>query len=42
MDELLKDFLAETAEQIESVGTQLVLLEREPSTPLCSAPVPGR
>jgi len=23
MDELLKDFLAETAEQIESVGTQL-------------------
>jgi two-component system chemotaxis sensor kinase CheA len=31
MDELLKDFLAETAEQIESVGTQLVLLEREPS-----------
>jgi two-component system chemotaxis sensor kinase CheA len=31
MDQLLKDFLAETAEQIESVGTQLVLLEREPS-----------
>jgi two-component system chemotaxis sensor kinase CheA len=31
MDELLKDFLTETAEQIESVGTQLVLLERDPS-----------
>jgi two-component system, chemotaxis family, sensor kinase CheA len=31
MDELLKDFLAETPEQIESVSTQLVLLEREPS-----------
>ena len=31
MDELLKDFLTETAEQIEAVGTQLVLLERDPS-----------
>jgi hypothetical protein len=31
MDKLLKDFPAETAEQIESVGTQLVLLEREPA-----------
>ncbi len=31
MDELLKDFLTETAEQIEAVGTQLVSLERDPS-----------
>jgi two-component system chemotaxis sensor kinase CheA len=31
MDELLKDFLTETAEQIEAVGTQLVLLESDPS-----------
>ncbi|MEA2855920.1 MAG: two-component system, chemotaxis family, sensor kinase CheA, partial [Methylobacteriaceae bacterium] len=31
MDELLKDFLTETAEHIEAVGTQLVLLERDPS-----------
>ncbi|HLH12878.1 MAG TPA: chemotaxis protein CheW [Methylovirgula sp.] len=31
MDELLNDFLVETAEHIESVGEQLVLFERDPS-----------
>ncbi len=31
MDELLKDFLAETTEQLESIGAQLVRYERDPS-----------
>lgn len=31
MDELLKDFLVEAAEHIESVGNELVLFERDPS-----------
>ena len=31
MDELLKDFLVETAEHIESVGNELVLFERDPT-----------
>ena len=31
MDELLKDFLAETADQIEAAGSQLVLFERDPA-----------
>jgi two-component system chemotaxis sensor kinase CheA len=31
MDELLKDFLVETTEHIESVGNELVLFERDPT-----------
>ena len=31
MDELLKDFLAETADHIEAAGSQLVLFERDPT-----------
>lgn len=31
MDELLKDFLVETAEHIDSVGNELVLFERDPT-----------
>ena len=31
MDELLKDFLIETSEQLDAVGSQLVLFERDPS-----------
>ena len=31
MDELLKDFLVETAEHIESVGNELVLFEHDPT-----------
>lgn len=31
MDELLKDFLVETAEHIESVGNELVMFERDPT-----------
>ena len=31
MEELLKDFLAETSEQLEAIGAQLVRFEREPS-----------
>ncbi len=31
MDELLRDFLTESAEQLESIGTQLVRFEQDPS-----------
>ena len=31
MDEILKDFLTETAEQLESIGAQLVRFEQDPS-----------
>ncbi|MDE2577486.1 MAG: chemotaxis protein CheW [Hyphomicrobiales bacterium] len=31
MDEILRDFLVETSEHIETAGTQLVALERDPS-----------
>ena len=31
MDELLNDFLIETGEQLETVGSQLILFERDPS-----------
>src|SRR5450432_3666100 len=31
MDEILKDFLTETGEQLESIGAQLVRFEQDPS-----------
>jgi two-component system chemotaxis sensor kinase CheA len=31
MDELLKDFLNESSEQLEAIDSQLVRFEREPS-----------
>jgi two-component system chemotaxis sensor kinase CheA len=31
MDELLKDFLSESAEQLEAIGAQLVRFEQDPS-----------